>query len=82
MKKYADKFAGKIDCVAMLDARGFMMGTLLALHLNVPCVPVRKKGKLPGKVVQLPYSLEYAEVIIILHVFDFIKLVEMFCSEL
>lgn len=64
MKKYATQIAGTVDCVAMLEARGFLLGTLMALHLNVPCVPVRKKGKLPGKVVQLEYSLEYAKVII------------------
>lgn len=64
MKKYAAEIAGKVDCVAMLEARGFLLGTLMALHLNVPCVPVRKKGKLPGKVAQLEYSLEYAKVII------------------
>jgi len=64
LKKYAAEIAGKVDCVAMLEARGFLLGTLMALHLNVPCVPVRKKGKLPGKVAQLEYSLEYAKVII------------------
>lgn len=67
LKKYAAELAGKVDCVAMLEARGFLLGTLIALYLNVPCVPVRKKGKLPGKVAQLEYSLEYAKVIIILH---------------
>jgi len=64
LKKYAVEIAGKVDCVAMLEARGFLLGTLMALHLNVPCVLVRKKGKLPGKVAQLEYSLEYAKVII------------------
>jgi len=61
LKKYAIDLAGKIDCVAMLEARGFLLGTLMALHLNVPCVPVRKKGKLPGKVAQFEYTLEYAK---------------------
>ncbi|CAH1708132.1 adenine phosphoribosyltransferase-like [Aphis gossypii] len=61
LKKYATEIAGTVDCVAMLEARGFLLGTLMALHLNVPCVPVRKKGKLPGKVAQLEYSLEYAK---------------------
>jgi adenine phosphoribosyltransferase len=64
LKKYCNEVAGKVDCVAMLEARGFLLGTLMALYLNVPCVPVRKKGKLPGKVAQLEYSLEYAKVII------------------
>lgn len=64
MKKYAVELSGKVDCVAMLEARGFLLGPLIALYLNVPCVPVRKKGKLPGKIAQLEYSLEYAKVII------------------
>lgn len=63
LKKYAVQLSGKVDCVAMLEARGFLLGTLLALYLNVPCVPVRKKGKLPGRVAQMEYSLEYANVI-------------------
>lgn len=70
LKKYAVQLAGKIDCVAMLEARGFLLGTLMALYLNVPCVPVRKKGKLPGKVAQLEYTLEYAKVIICIFMFD------------
>lgn len=65
LKKYAVELVGKVDCIAMLEARGFLLGPLLALHLNVPCIPVRKKGKLPGKVAQLEYSLEYAKVIIL-----------------
>lgn len=63
LKKYSYEVAGKVDCVAMLEARGFLLGTLMALYLNVPCVPIRKKGKLPGKVTQLEYTLEYAKVI-------------------
>jgi adenine phosphoribosyltransferase len=42
-----------------LEARGFMMGPLLAVELGVPFVPVRKAGKLPGKVIAVTYSLEY-----------------------
>lgn len=63
LKKYAVEMIGKVDCVAMLEARGFLLGTLFALYLNVPCIPVRKKGKLPGRVAQLEYSLEYGKVI-------------------
>ncbi|XP_050522805.1 adenine phosphoribosyltransferase-like [Daktulosphaira vitifoliae] len=61
LKKYALDLKGTIDCVAMLEARGFLLGTLMALYLNVPCVPVRKKGKLPGRVAQLEYILEYGK---------------------
>ncbi|XP_050440937.1 adenine phosphoribosyltransferase-like [Adelges cooleyi] len=61
LKNYAVELNGKIDCVAMLEARGFLLGTLMAVHLNVPCVPIRKKGKLPGRVEQLEYTLEYGK---------------------
>ncbi|KAG5876917.1 hypothetical protein JTB14_021360 [Gonioctena quinquepunctata] len=50
-----------VECVAALDARGFLFGTLLALELNIPFVPIRKKGKLPGKVVSVSYLKEYGE---------------------
>ena len=42
-----------------LDARGFIFAPALALRLNVRFVPVRKKGKLPGEVVQAEYIKEY-----------------------
>lgn len=65
----------------MLEARGFLLGPLLALHLNVPCVPVRKKGKLPGKVAQLEYTLEYAKVIICIFMFDKCEYNLMFTNQ-
>jgi adenine phosphoribosyltransferase len=49
----------KVDCIVGLDARGFLFGPLLAHRLKVPFVPVRKKGKLPGKVVEFSYEKEY-----------------------
>ena len=42
-----------------LDARGFIFAPALALRLNVRFVPVRKKGKLPGEVIQAEYIKEY-----------------------
>lgn len=54
---------GKIDCIAMMETRGFLIAPMLALHLNVPCVPVCKKKSLPGPVIELSYALEYGEVI-------------------
>uniref|UniRef100_A0A0P4VTL8 Adenine phosphoribosyltransferase n=1 Tax=Scylla olivacea TaxID=85551 RepID=A0A0P4VTL8_SCYOL len=47
------------DVVVGLESRGFLFGTPLALALKVPFVPVRKKGKLPGEVKQVSFSLEY-----------------------
>lgn len=48
-----------IDVVVGLEARGFVFGPQIALSLQVPFVPVRKRGKLPGKVAQIDYDLEY-----------------------
>lgn len=55
---------GKVDVVVGLDARGFLIGPLLANLLHCNFAPIRKKGKLPGKVLQTKYSLEYGEVFI------------------
>ncbi|KAK4705569.1 adenine phosphoribosyltransferase, partial [Phenoliferia sp. Uapishka_3] len=49
----------KIDVVVGLDARGFLLGPILALRLGAAFVPVRKVGKLPGKVVSATYEKEY-----------------------
>jgi adenine phosphoribosyltransferase len=53
-------FAGrKIDKVAGIEARGFILGGAIAHQLSVGFVPVRKKGKLPHKTYTVEYSLEY-----------------------
>ena len=49
----------KIDVVVGLDARGFLLGPILALRLGAAFVPVRKVGKLPGAVVKVAYEKEY-----------------------
>lgn len=48
-----------IDYVVAVEARGFILGGALAYKLGAGFVPVRKKGKLPGKTQQVTYSLEY-----------------------
>lgn len=57
----------KIDKVAGLEARGFIMGGAVAQSLGVGFIPIRKKGKLPGKTIQQEYSLEYGTATMELH---------------
>ena len=52
----------KIDVVVGLDARGFLLGPIIALRLGAAFVPVRKKGKLPGECVDVEYVKEYGKV--------------------
>src|ERR1700755_2131409 len=53
-------YAGaKIDKVAGLEARGFILGGAVAHQLGVGFIPVRKKGKLPHTVIGEDYALEY-----------------------
>src|SRR5712672_2037735 len=49
----------KIDKVAGIEARGFILGGAVAHQLSAGFVPIRKKGKLPHATVSIPYSLEY-----------------------
>jgi len=49
----------KIDVVVAVEARGFILGGILAYKLNSGFVPVRKKGKLPAKTNSITYELEY-----------------------
>src|SRR6201984_3860033 len=49
----------KIDKVAGIEARGFMLGGAIAHQVSAGFVPIRKKGKLPHTKVSIAYSLEY-----------------------
>ena len=50
---------GRIDKVAGIEARGFILGGAVAHQLSAGFVPIRKKGKLPHETVRIAYSLEY-----------------------
>ena len=53
-------YAGqKIDKIAGIEARGFILGGAIAHQLSAGFVPIRKKGKLPHETVRVAYSLEY-----------------------
>ncbi|MGE0233324.1 MAG: adenine phosphoribosyltransferase [Flavobacteriaceae bacterium] len=49
----------KVDKVAGIEARGFILGGAVAHQLSAGFVPIRKKGKLPHDTVRIAYSLEY-----------------------
>jgi adenine phosphoribosyltransferase len=55
------------DVVAGLDARGFILGAVVAYELGVGFVPIRKKGKLPFTTVEETYELEYGSATVELH---------------
>jgi len=48
-----------VEVIVGLESRGFLFGATLALELGLPFVPIRKKGKLPGELVDVTYGLEY-----------------------
>jgi adenine phosphoribosyltransferase len=56
------------DVVAGLDARGFILGAVVAYELNIGFIPIRKKGKLPFTTVAETYELEYGSATVELHI--------------
>lgn len=62
---YSDK---KIDKIAGIEARGFIIGAALAYKLGVGFVPVRKSGKLPAETIGHDYALEYGADRVEIHV--------------
>ncbi len=59
--------AAGIEAVVGIEARGFILGGAVADRLGTGFVPLRKKGKLPGKVVGQDYQLEYGVDVIEIH---------------
>lgn len=62
--RYMDQ---KLDYVAGVDARGFILGAVVAYELNLGFIPVRKKGKLPFQTVEEEYELEYGSATVEIH---------------
>lgn len=68
IKQLANHFRGEdIDLVVSNEARGFIIGAAVAYELDVGFVPIRKKGKLPSKCVDLTYKKEYETDTIQIH---------------
>ena len=60
-------FDARPDAIAGLDARGFIIGAVVAYELNLGFVPIRKKGKLPYDTVAETYELEYGNATVEMH---------------
>ena len=60
-------FEHRVDAVAGLDARGFIIGSVVAYELGVAFVPIRKKGKLPFATLEESYALEYGSATVEVH---------------
>ncbi len=59
--------AARIDAVLAVEARGYLLGTPVALRLGAGFVPARKPGKLPYDTVSVDYELEYGSDTIEMH---------------
>lgn len=57
----------RIDHVVAIEARGLIVGALLARELNCGMIPLRKKGKLPHHTLAEPYALEYGQAVLEVH---------------
>ena len=55
----AARYQGRVDMVAGLESRGFILAAPLAARLGIGMIAVRKAGKLPGPVIGVDYDLEY-----------------------
>ncbi len=60
-------FDARPSAIAGLDARGFIIGSVLAYELNLGFIPIRKKGKLPFTTVEETYELEYGSATVEIH---------------
>ncbi|MGC3944483.1 MAG: adenine phosphoribosyltransferase [Chryseolinea sp.] len=69
VRMLSDRYrASKPDAIAACEARGFIFGSILAMELGVPFIPVRKAGKLPYKTLKQDYALEYGHATLEMHI--------------
>jgi adenine phosphoribosyltransferase len=57
----------KVDAIVGVESRGFLFGFLLANKMEVPFIPIRKVGKLPGETIKYKYDLEYGSAEVEVH---------------
>ena len=58
-KMASSEIIKKADAIIAIDARGFIFGSTISMHLRKPMVVARKPGKLPGDLLEKSYELEY-----------------------
>lgn len=63
----ATRYAGRVDVVAGIEARGFILGAAAAYRMGLGFVLVRKGGKLPGSTYAVDYELEYGAATLEVH---------------
>ena len=69
INEFVHRYTGvKVDRIAAIESRGFIIGSALAFQLGVGFVPIRKKGKLPAETIGHDYQLEYGSDRIEIHV--------------
>jgi len=69
INELVNRYTGsRIDKIAAIESRGFIIGAALAFQLGVGFVPIRKKGKLPAETIGHDYELEYGSDRIEMHV--------------
>ena len=61
------RYLDVVDVVVGIEARGFILAAPVAMAMDLPFVPVRKAGKLPGPTLRQEYSLEYGTATIEVH---------------
>jgi len=59
VERMAARVSGPVDCIAAIEARGFIFGAALAREIGAGLVLIRKSGKLPGTARGIDYALEY-----------------------
>ena len=68
IEAFAERYSdARIDAIAGIDARGFIIGAALDYRLGCGFIPVRKAGKLPYETVRESYTLEYGEATVEVH---------------
>jgi adenine phosphoribosyltransferase len=67
-KEFCERVSNlQVDVIVGIESRGFLFGMLMAEYLNIPFVPIRKKGKLPAETYGVDYDLEYGKASIEIH---------------